>query len=268
MFKIVKGLVFSLALFICASQAWAGKVLVLNATSGIGQAVVSKLRKDGKELILTARNLDKLKNAQNDTDQSLFLDFSTTQHGALSEYLQKHSPQLDGLVVITPTLEMSADIFPAPNEWEKSVKEGFISPLEAIKIAHPYLRDNAKIVILGGLVGVNVLDFRPHSAVLRLMWVAKAKELSRQLASRGIHVNTVSPGGTLTDKFKKGILARAERNNRSYDDQLALEVKDIPMQRYNDPSNVADCICFLLSENSNFVTGSNLVVDGGYHRNY
>lgn len=250
------------------SSAKAGEVLVLNASSGIGQALVSKLQEDKKQLILTARSINKLGKFQRTGTHILPLTYSEYGHDALKQYLEQNNPNIEGVVIITPTQQTSHSIFPATEEWEMTLKECYISPLEALKTVYPYLENNAKIVVVGGLVGVNVLDFRPHSAVIRMMWIAKAKELSRQLAPQGIHVNTLSPGGTLTDRFKEGIAKRAENNNISYEEQLAREVSDLPLGQYNDPSNVANSIAFLLSRDSDLITGTNLVIDSGYNRAY
>jgi 3-oxoacyl-[acyl-carrier protein] reductase len=127
---------------------------------------------------------------------------------------------------------------------------------------------NAKIVIIGGLTGINLLDNHPNSGVIRLMWLAKAKELSRVLADRKIHVNTISLGGTLTESFKQGIMKRANQNNRTLDEQMAIEVKDIPLKSYGTPLQIAEIVRFLLMKESDYITGTNLVVDGGFHRNY
>ena len=254
-----------LALLTCAftTMASAENVLILNASSQLGQGIATHLRQEKQKLFLTARNLKNLKSTPNDT--VIHLDF-TQSTADLEKKLE--GQDLDGVVVITPRPRLGDHYLPTPQAWDDCFQEGFIGPLEALRVAIPKLKKGGKIVIVGGLTSISALDKHQHFSVLRMMWLGQAKGLARTLAKDQIHVNTVSPGGTLTESFKAGMEKRAQKNSRTYEEQLAQEVDNIPLKQYGTPEHVARVVAFLLAKASDHMTGVNIPLDGGFHRSY
>jgi len=88
------------------------------------------------------------------------------------------------------------------------------------------------------------------------------KAVSAELAPHNVTINTICPGGVLTDRLASLIEAGAANANISYDEQLAASQSLIPMDRFAAPEELADVIVFLASERGSYVTGTNLIVDG------
>jgi NAD(P)-dependent dehydrogenase (short-subunit alcohol dehydrogenase family) len=81
------------------------------------------------------------------------------------------------------------------------------------------------------------------------------KGLALDLANRGIRVNSVNPGVIETNIFSEDTITS---------EQLAEDVKRYPLKRFGKPEEVAYSVVYLLSDASEWVTGSNLLIDGGY----
>ena len=84
---------------------------------------------------------------------------------------------------------------------------------------------------------------------------AFAKVAALEYASKGIRINCVCPGMIDTNIMKGGTIS---------EEQLQKDMLNYPLRRYGKPEEVAYAIIYLLSDASSFVTGSNLVIDGGY----
>jgi NAD(P)-dependent dehydrogenase (short-subunit alcohol dehydrogenase family) len=81
------------------------------------------------------------------------------------------------------------------------------------------------------------------------------KNLAIELASQAIRVNSVNPGMIHTNIFEAGVISQ---------EQLEEDMQKYPLKRYGKPEEVAYAVIYLLSDASKWVTGSNLLIDGGY----
>ena len=106
------------------------------------------------------------------------------------------------------------------------------------------------------------------SNVIRLAWLAEAKTLAFALGERGIHVNTLSLGGTLSPWYQAAIGKRAAGAGISFEERLAEETANVPLRKYGTPQEVAVAIEGLLSAFSDHLTGVNILHDGGFTRAY
>jgi 3-oxoacyl-[acyl-carrier protein] reductase len=109
-----------------------------------------------------------------------------------------------------------------------------------------------------------VLNLKTNA--IRGAWLAEAKTLSFHFAEVGIHINTVSFGGTMTEKF-------AEHLQQRKSDLMAGAIfeddpKNILLGHYGSPEDAARVIELMLSEFSNHTTGTNIICDGGLVRRY
>jgi len=84
-----------------------------------------------------------------------------------------------------------------------------------------------------------------------------------EYAGAGITVNGVLPGHTLTDRQRHLADVRAEREGISPEEALILQAAEIPMKRMADPQEIAAAVAFLCSQSAAYITGTNMLVDGG-----
>ena len=123
-------------------------------------------------------------------------------------------------------------------------------------------------MIISGLSSLQVMPEHAAFGSLRAMWSAHAKALSYQLGPSGIHVNTISPGGMLTEHQKECIMEKARNNQCSFEEQYEKSISNVPLRKYASPLEVANVVEFFLSDKSNHLTGVNIPCDGGFTRCY
>lgn len=249
-------------------------VVVTCATSELGRSIAKTLAA-GYSLLLTGRDLDQLMQIQQECQavspgliEICSLDFS---HPAslvdFEKRIQQRNQPISGLVLITPRPAFQ-NLFQGEAEWLALFQRTFTGPLEALKAVRPHLDSRGKIVILAGATSVQFMPEYGPACVVRRMWVAYSKALSHELGPKGIHVNALSPGVVRTPFHEERIMQQAEKNGCTFEEQLQKGVADIPLRRHASPAEIAQAIKFLLSDEANFITGINLLMDGGRSLSY
>ncbi len=251
-------------------------VIITGASGELGSATARLLALD-YNLILTGRNFTKLKNLQEELKRAnpgyydiCTLDFtSKPSRDAFKGYLNQVSTSIAGLVLITPRPEFSGKVLTQDEDvWLEAFQSTFTGPMEALKAALPHLSNPSKIVVIAGTTSVQLQPEYGPLCVIRRMWTTYTKALSYQLGPQGISVNALSPGVILTDFHQERIKKKSDELCLSYEDQMEKEVANIPLHRYAKPLEVAQTTRFLLSEQSDFINGVNLILDGGFTLSY
>ena len=101
------------------------------------------------------------------------------------------------------------------------------------------------------------------SATSRAAVSAYSKSIATELAPQGVTVNTLCPGGVLTDRLRSLLESTAETQGKSYQELLDASRALIPIGRFAEPEEFADAVVFFASERARYLTGVTLVVDGG-----
>ncbi len=254
------------------------KTFIVTGASGELGGATARLLAHDYDLVLTGRDLAKLQNLKEELEAKnsghygiCALDFiSNSSRDNFGEYLNQSHPSIAGLVLITPRPQFCGKplVQQDENVWLEVFQCTFTAPLEALKVMLPYLSSPSKIVVIAGSTSVQLQPNYGSSCVIRRMWTTHTKALSHQLAHQGISINALSPGVVLTNFHKERIQQQASENGLNYDDQMEREIANIPLHRHAKPQEVAQTIKFLLSEQSDFVNGINLVLDGGFTLSY
>lgn len=256
--------------------------LVTGATGGIGSAVCNRLAKMGHRLVLAARNTSNLANLERQlvglspaSHTVLELDMaSISSIRAFAVKLVDLSVDLDGAIIMPPQPHRAGEPMPEPEVWRSLFEESFIGPLETLKVAISRMKPDpaegrrCKVVIVSGISSAQVLSHYATANVIRTAWLGEAKTLAFALGPRGIHVNTLSLGGTLSPWYRDAIVSRAANAGVSFEEMLARETDNVPLKKYADPTEVAVAIEGLLSPFSDHMTGLNILHDGGFTRGY
>ena len=255
-------------------------ILVTGATGGIGAPLCADFAKAGHSLILAARGADRLRSLANQLDGSdghRAIPVDMSNDASIQNFgrdLTALGVMLNGIVLMPPPLPRSSELFPSSETWRSHFQASFIGPLALLKIAIELMRPEiaagrrSKVVIISAITSVQVLGHYAASNVLRPAWLGQAKTLAFVLGDRGIHVNTVSLGGILTEDYTGLIAGRAKDAGQTFEQRLAEETSNVPLRKYGRPEEVAAIVEGLLSDFSDHLTGINVLCDGGFTRAY
>ena len=257
-------------------------ILVTGASGGIGRAVCVQLAHSGRALVLAARDegrlralCDELRLIRSGRYEAIPVDMGDDAGVAtFGERLADRGIVLGGVVMMPPQMRPANDCLPPDDTWRTLFQHSFIGPLGLLRAAiaamhtDPAKGQRAKVVIVSTITSVQALGHYATSNVLRCAWLAEAKTLAFALGERGIHVNTLSLGGTLTPDYAASVQRRADQAGVSLAQQLAGETSNIPLGKYGRPEEVAVVVEQLLGAMSDHMTGANLLQDDEFARAY
>lgn len=253
------------------------KTFIVTGASGELGGAAARFLASNADLILTGRDLSKLEKLRAEleaTNSGHFeictLDFSSpVSRENFAHYLKEKKSSIAGVVLIAPRpLFYGKALIQEEKVWLEVFQNTFTGPIEALKATFPYLNNPSKIVVIAGTTSVQLQPEYGPSCVIRRMWTTYSKALSHELGPRGISVNALSPGVVLTSFHEERIQKKALESGVSYEEQMKKETANIPLRRHAKPQEVAQVIRFLLSDQSNFISGVNLVLDGGITVSY
>ena len=234
-------------------------ILVTGASSGIGKATAIECSRMCANVIITARNEARLAETlslmKGDNHKMILADLSSEDE---LNSLVENLTQLDGLVHCAGLTIPKPLRFYTKGNVKQVMGVNFEAPvfLTQALIKKKKIRKQSSIVFISSISGVYV------SYIAGSIYSASkgaingiAKGMALELAPRGIRVNSVNPGMVETNILSDGIVS---------EEQLDEDRKKYPLKRYGKPEEVAYAVIYLLSDASQWVTGSNLLIDGGY----
>jgi len=240
--------------------------IVTGGSRGIGRAIALRLAKDGANVGIL--NLEKdlgLEVAEEIREfgvEAIALACDVTDYNKVKASVQKIHQKwgsIDILVNNAGIAESRYFVETDKNLWEKIINGNYKSFLVATHVCVPYMMEqkSGNIVSLGsdaGRVGNpgEVLYCGSKAAIM-----ASSKALAKELARFNIRVNCVSPGPVQTDLWNN--LHSGEKGQK-YTEAVT---RAIPLRRLGEPEDVADVVAFFVSDDSRYLTGQVLSIDGG-----
>ena len=240
--------------------------LVTGGTGGIGTAICRRLHEQGYRVIA---------NFNRNGDNAFALNWQAEQakenysfdiiHGDVSNYessgqmvsqIEKDFGKLDILVNNSGITQDTTFRKMIPEQWQKVLRVNLDS---VFNVTHHVIngmieRGFGRIVNISSINGEKGQFGQTNYCASKAGMHGFTKALAQEVASKGITVNTVSPGYVATEMVKK-----------MPSDILEKIIKQIPVGRMAEPSDIARVVGFLAEETSGFITGANISVNGGQH---
>lgn len=241
-----------------------GKVaLVTGASRGIGKAIAEQLQALGATVIGTATSEHGAKNiaeylTQND-NVGLGLVLNVTSDESISAMFTAIKEAHGGIDILVNNAGITRDnlfMRMKDDEWNDIIDTNLTSVFKVSKAAiRPMMKKrNGRIINIGSVVGTMGNAGQVNYATAKAGLLGFTKSLAREIASRGITVNTVAPGfidtdmtQTLSEEQKEGIFSQ------------------VPANRLGKPEEIASTVAFLASDAAAYITGETIHVNGGMY---
>ena len=237
-----------------------GKVaLVTGGSGGIGLDVSKKLAKLNIKVLILDINKPKISRNKFIYFEQVDLSNENEINQAIGKFIKKEK-RIDYVVNAAGVLWFDKDLGLEKiktNIWDKVFSINLKSMLIVLKKILPNMKKNK----FGSIVNISSVDAlsgddKPQEAygASKAAMIRLSKSIAIQYASKNIRSNSILPGPVDTPMQKRwGKNPNAKKNL----------IKIIPLQRIGKPENIADTVLFLLSEQSCFITGTEIIVDGG-----
>jgi NAD(P)-dependent dehydrogenase (short-subunit alcohol dehydrogenase family) len=241
----------------------AGKVVVITgANSGIGLASANRFAQEGARVFMTGRRQAELERAVAEVGQGavgIRSDISKMEDlDMLFDEVKRQAGQIDVLFANAGGGDFAPLGAITEEQYDRIFDINVKGTLFTVQKALPVLRDGASIILTGSTTGTTGTPafsvYSASKAALRNF----ARSWILDLAPRKIRVNVLVPGATSTPGLH-GLAPDGEANR----EMIRFLESNTPLGRLADPSEVAAAALFLASDDSSFVNGSELFVDGG-----
>ena len=234
-------------------------IIVTGASGGIGNSIVEKLYEYGANILASGTRVEKLNDLRNKFEKIKILQFDISQTEKIEEFIDNASNKLGGLDCIINNAGITKDnlaIRMSIEEWQKVIDINLTSTFLMSKFAIKKMLKNkkGKIINITSVVGHTGNLGQANYTASKAGIVAMSKSLAIEYAKKNININCISPGFIKTnmtdkidDKYKEAIISK------------------IPSARLGEPEDIANVALFLSSENSNYINGETIHVNGGMY---
>jgi 3-oxoacyl-[acyl-carrier protein] reductase len=250
--------------------------LVTAASRGLGKAVAWEFAREGAHVAICARGKDVLRATAReiavDTWGEIFpivADVTKPEDiQRLVSAVEEHFGQIDILVNNAGGPPTGTFMDFDDETWEAALQLNLMSTVRLCRAVLPGMQARrwGRIVNMTSASVKQPIDGFILSSAARSGVVAMAKTLANEYAAKGITVNNVCPGWTLTDRVKSLAEGRAAKEGKTVREVVDDYAANIPAHRLGRPEELAALVVFLASERAAYITGATIQVDGGYVR--
>ncbi len=235
-------------------------IIVTGASGGIGNSIVEKLYKNEANILATGTKIEKLEDLKKRFNNIKIIKFDISNHEKIEEFINNSTEALGGsLDCIINNAGITKDnltIRMSLEEWTKVIEINLTSTFLMCKHSIKKMLKNksGKIVNITSVVGHTGNVGQANYTASKAGIVAMSKSLAIEYAKKNININCISPGfikTAMTDQIdethKQGIIAK------------------IPSNRLGNPEDIANAVAFLSSDQSDYINGETLHVNGGMY---
>lgn len=242
--------------------------MVAGGSKGIGFAAARALSEEGVRVCICSRNQDNLESALLSLDSAKGFVCDVADPAQVEAWYDFTCSELGAPdILVTNTGGPPAGSLSAmtDEQWQAGFDSTLMNVVRLVRLVSPGMVSNGwgRIVHVTSLVAKEPSSLLPISSTLRAGLMAMTRLQALELAPSGVTVNAVLPGHTLTDRQYHLASIRASRLGVTPDEALEMQAEEVPMKRLGKPEEIGASIAFLCSEPAAYITGVNLLVDGG-----
>jgi len=235
-------------------------IIVTGATGGIGNSIIKKLHKNGANILASGTKIEKLEELKKKFNNLKILDFDISQSSKIETFIEDASKELNGsLDCIINNAGVTQDnlvIRMSLEEWKKVIDINLTSTFLMCKFAIKKMLKNkrGKIINITSVVGHTGNLGQSNYTASKAGIVAMSKSLAIEYAKKNININCISPGFIKT--------AMTDKIDEKFKDII---ISKIPSARLGEPEDIANAVLFLASNQSDYINGETLHVNGGMY---
>jgi meso-butanediol dehydrogenase / (S,S)-butanediol dehydrogenase / diacetyl reductase len=249
-----------------------GKVaLITGAGTGIGFAIAQRFVADGARICITGRRQEKL----DEVIHSLPLGTTVSCTGDVTR-LEDAKQMVETALGITGKLDVLVNnaaidtggttvVDIDPELWHRVLETNLTGPMYLMKASIPHMikGGGGSIINVASLGGLRCLPGMPAYCASKAGLIMLTKQVALDFGPAKIRCNTVCPGGTRTQMLENSLTPLAETLETDLDGVFQYISSMVPLRRTATPSEISGICSYLASDDSTFMTGSVLLVDGG-----
>ena len=237
-------------------------VLITGGTTGIGLATAQLLQAEGARVLVTGRNPETLAAARTTLGANAVVlpsdSGSLVDAQGLGAAVQKHATKLDAVFLNAGIGQFGPIEAMTPKHFDDMFNVNVRGVYFQLQSLLPLLANPSAVVFNASVVAQLGMATTSIYAATKAAVVSLGKSLAVELAPRGIRINTISPGPITTPIYAKlGLAAEAQKG---FEENMAAQSL---LRRFGTTDEVARLVRFLLSDDSSYIVGVDLTVDGG-----
>jgi len=235
-------------------------IIVTGATGGIGNSIIKKLNECNANILASGTKIEKLEELKKNFSNVKTLAFNISQSDKIETFIENASKELEGNIdciinnagITNDNLAIRMNL----DEWKRVIDINLTSTFLMCKFAIKKMLKNkkGKIINITSVVGHTGNLGQSNYTASKAGIIAMSKSLAIEYAKKNININCISPGFIKTvmtdkidEKYKNSIISR------------------IPSARLGEPDDVANAVLFLASNQSDYINGETLHVNGGMY---
>ena len=235
-------------------------IIVTGASGGIGNSIIKKLNEAGANILASGTRIEKLEELKKNFKNIKIIKFDISQSDKIEEFIENATNELggslDGVINNAGITQDNLAIRMSLDEWQKVININLTSTFLMSKFAIKKMLKNksGKIVNITSVVGHTGNLGQANYTASKAGIIAMSKSLAIEYAKKNINVNCISPGfikTAMTDKIDEKF--------------KEIIVSKIPSARLGEPDDIANAVLFLSSDQSNYINGETIHVNGGMY---
>ena len=239
-----------------------GKVaLITGGARGIGQAIAMTFAKEGADIVVADVNLEIAQKTAAEIEalgrKALALEMDVTNYEKVEEGINKILDKMGKVDILVNNAGITKDnllMRMSQAEWDAVINVNLKGTFNCIRaVSRPMVKQRSgRIISIASIIGLMGNPGQANYAASKAGIIALTKTVAKELASRNINANAVAPG-----------FIQTEMTAKLPEDLKKRMLEAIPLAKLGSPNDVANLCLFLASDESSYITGQVITVDGG-----